>query len=154
MSQSREERKHNLCVYQKAELERFRHKCEQKIKEDHVAKLIALREATRLDISEETRKIHEQLSNVHGDAYAKAAEEHSKLEQQNAEPRREYEKLVQLPETINSEIQRHENMVTATTGSGDNDDAVKPILWNDPRTVEFQRTPIQDGIVRVGLRWA
>ena len=55
---------------------------------------------------------------------------------------------------MNSDIQRFANMVTTNTARGDNDDAVEPDLHNDPRLLEFQRAPIQDGTVRVGLKWA
>jgi hypothetical protein len=78
MSQTREERRHALHVYQKAEMERFRRKCEKELKDDYDAKLIAIREATRMEIAEETRRIHEQLSTVYSEAQAKAAEECSK----------------------------------------------------------------------------
>jgi hypothetical protein len=56
MSQTREQRRHELHVYQKAEMERFRRKCERELKEDYDAKLIAFREATRMEIAKETRR--------------------------------------------------------------------------------------------------
>ena len=58
MSQTREERRQELQVYQKAEMERLRRKCERELKDDYDAKLIAIREATRMEIAEETRRIH------------------------------------------------------------------------------------------------
>jgi hypothetical protein len=154
MSQTREERRHALHVYQKAEMERFRRKCERELKEDYDTKLIAIREATRMEIAEETRKIHEQLSTVYSEAYTKAAEEYSKLEVQKAQLKREFERLVQLRDAVNSDIQRYANMVTTTTASGDNDDAVEPDLRNDPRILKFQKAPILDGTVRMDLQWA
>ena len=45
-------------------------------------------------------------------------------------------------------------MVTTTTANGENDDAVEPSLPYDSKLMEFQRAPILDGIVRVGLKWA
>ena len=45
-------------------------------------------------------------------------------------------------------------MVTTTTASEDNDDAVEPALRHNLRLLEFQNAPIQDGTVRMGLRWA
>ena len=55
---------------------------------------------------------------------------------------------------MNSEIQRYANMVTTTTASGDNDDDVEPDVPYDSSLLEFQRAPILDGTVRVGLKWA
>ena len=43
-------------------------------------------------------------------------------------------------------------MVTTTTASGNNDDAVEPDVPYDSRLLEFQRAPILDGTVRVGLK--
>jgi vacuolar-type H+-ATPase subunit F/Vma7 len=80
MSQTREERRNTLQVYQKAEMERFRRKCERELKEDYDAKLIAIREATRMEIAEETRRIHQQLSTVYSEAQATAANESAKLD--------------------------------------------------------------------------
>ena len=154
MSQTREERRQELQVYQKAKMEHFRRKCERELKDDYDAKLIAIPEATRMEIAEETRRIHEQLSTVYSEAYAKAAEEYSALEQQRENLKREFERLVQLREAVNSDIQRFANMVTTTTARGDNDDAVEPDLQNDPPLLEVERAPIQDGTVRVGLKWA
>jgi hypothetical protein len=42
MSQTRKERRNALYVYQKAEMEIFRRKCEKELKEDYDAKLIAI----------------------------------------------------------------------------------------------------------------
>ena len=64
MSQTREERRQELQVYQKAEMERLCRKYERELKNDYDAKLIAIREATRMEIAEEIRRIHEQLSTV------------------------------------------------------------------------------------------
>ena len=77
-----------------------------------------------MEISEETRRIHEQLSTVYSEAQTKALEKCSKLEKQKAELKREFERLVQLREEVNSEIQRYANMVTTTTASGNNDDVL------------------------------
>jgi hypothetical protein len=55
---------------------------------------------------------------------------------------------------VNSDIKPYANMVTTTTTSGDNDDAVEPALRHEPRLNEFQKAPIQDGTVKVGLKWA
>ena len=132
MSQTREQRRHELHLYQKAEMERFRRKWERELKDDYDAKLIAIREATRMEmIAEETRRIHEQLSTVYSEAQTKAAEEYSKLEKQKAELKREFKRLVQLREEVNSDIQRYANMVTTTTASGNNDNAIKPVLPYD-----------------------
>jgi hypothetical protein len=70
------------------------------------------------------------------------------------ELKREFERLVQLHEEMNSEIQRYANMATTTTASGDNNDAVEPALPYDSRLLAFQRAPILDGTVRLGLKWA
>jgi hypothetical protein len=41
------------------------------------------------------------------------------------------------------------------TRHANNDDAVEPALPHDPRLLEFQKAPIQDGMMaRMGLRWA
>jgi hypothetical protein len=64
----------------------------------------------------------------------------------------EFERLVQLREAVNSDIERYANMVTTTTARGDNDDAVEPALPYDSRLLQFQKAPIQDGTVRVGLK--
>ena len=56
-------------------MERFRRKCERELKEDCDAKLIAIREATRMEIAEGTRRIHEQLFKVYSEAQTKAAKE-------------------------------------------------------------------------------
>ena len=128
MSQTREERRQELQVYQRAEMDHLRRKYEQELKDDYDAKLVAIREATRMEIAEETRKIHEQLSTVYSEAYAKAAEEYSALDQQRTELKSEFERLVQLREAVNSDIQRFANMVTTTTARGENDDAVEPDL--------------------------
>jgi hypothetical protein len=154
MSQTREERRNTLHVYQKAEMERLRGKCEKDLKEDYDAKIIAIREATRMEIAEGTRRIHEQLSTVHSEAQAKAAYEYSKLERQKADIRREFKRLVLLREEVNNDIRRYANMVTTTTANGENDDAVEPALPYDSRLLEFQRASIIDGTVRVGLKWA
>jgi hypothetical protein len=53
-----------------------------------------------------------------------------------------------LREEVNNDIQRYANTVTTTIANGENDDAV------EPRLLEFQRAPIIDGTVRVGLKWA
>ena len=106
-----------------------------------------------MEIAEETRKIYEQLSKVYSEAQTKAAEEYSKLEKQKAELKREFEKLVQLRQEVNSDIQRYANMVTTTTAGGDNDNAVEPDVPYDSRLLEFQRAPILDGTVRVGSKW-
>ena len=45
-------------------------------------------------------------------------------------------------------------MVTTTTANGENDDALEPSFPYDSRLMEFQRAPIVDGTVRVGLKWA
>ena len=45
-------------------------------------------------------------------------------------------------------------MVATTTANGENDDAVEPALPYDSRLLGFQRAPIIDGTVRVGLKWA
>ena len=45
MSQTREERKLELQVYQKAEMERLRRKYERELKDDYDAKLIAIRDS-------------------------------------------------------------------------------------------------------------
>jgi hypothetical protein len=42
-----------------------------------------------MEIAEETRRIHEQLSTVYSEAQAKAADEYSKLERHKADIRRE-----------------------------------------------------------------
>jgi hypothetical protein len=55
---------------------------------------------------------------------------------------------------VNNDIQRYAGMVTTTTASGDNDDVVEPDVPYDSRLLEFQRAPIFDGTVRVGLKWA
>jgi hypothetical protein len=154
MSQTREERRNTLHMYQKAEMERFRRKCEKEPKEDYDAKLIAIREATRMEIAEETRRIHEQLSTVYSEAQVKAADEYSKLKRQKVEIKRKFERLVVLREEVNNDIQRCANMVTTTTANGENDDAVEPALPYDSRLIDFQRIPIIDGTVRVGLKWA
>jgi hypothetical protein len=72
--------RHELHVYQKAEMGRFHRKCERELKEDYDVKLIAIREATRMEIAEETRKFYEQLYTVYSEVQTKAAEEYSKLE--------------------------------------------------------------------------
>ena len=135
-------------------MERFCRKCEQELKEDYDAKLIAIREAARLQIAEETKKIHQHLSKVYSEAYTKAAEEQSKLEKQKAKLKCEFERLVQLREAVNSDIERYANMVTTTTVRGDNDDVVEPSLTYDLRLLQFQKAPIQDGTVRVWLKQA
>jgi two-component SAPR family response regulator len=85
-----------------------------------------------MEIAEETRKIYEQLSTVYSEAYTKAAEEYSKLEEQKEKLEYEFERLLQLHEAVNSDIKRYANMVTTTTASGDNEDAVEPALRHDP----------------------
>jgi hypothetical protein len=42
MSQTREQRRHELHVYQIAEMKSFRRKCERELKEDYDAKLISI----------------------------------------------------------------------------------------------------------------
>ena len=73
-------------------------------KKNYEAKLIALWKATCLKIAYETRKIHKELSNVYSEAYAKAAEEYSKLVQLKADLRCEFERQVELREIVNSDI--------------------------------------------------
>ena len=85
-------------------MERLRRKYERELKDDYDAKLIAIWEATRMKIAEDTRNIHEQLSTVYSEAYVKATEEYSALEQQRAELKSEFERLVQLREAVNSNI--------------------------------------------------
>jgi phosphotransacetylase len=92
MSQTREQRRHEPLVFQEAEMERFCRKCEREIKEDYDAKLVAIREATRMEIVKKTRRIHEQLSTVYSEAQTKSAEEYSKLEKQKTELKREFER--------------------------------------------------------------
>jgi hypothetical protein len=53
---------------------------------------------------------------------------------------------------VNNDIQRYAGMVTTTTASGDNDDAVEPDVPYDSRLLEFQKTPTLGGTVRVGLK--
>jgi hypothetical protein len=142
MSRSREERRHALHVYQKAEIERFPRKCGRELKEDYDAKLIGIWKATRIEIAEETKKIHEHLFKVYSETYTKAAEEHSKLEEQKVKLKGEFERLLQLRKAVNSDIERFANMVTTTTVRGDNEDAVEPALPYDSRLLEFQRAPI------------
>jgi uncharacterized protein YdcH (DUF465 family) len=74
-----------------------------------------------MEIVEETRRIHEQLTTVYSEAQTKVAEEYSKLEKQKADLKREFEGLIQLREEVNSDIQRYANVVTTTTASGGND---------------------------------
>jgi hypothetical protein len=107
-----------------------------------------------METAEKTRKIYEQLSTVYSEVYTKAAEKYSKLEEQKVELKRVFERLVQLCDAVNSDIQRYANMVTTITDGGDNDDAVEPDIRNDPRILQFQKAPILDGTLRVGLKWA
>jgi hypothetical protein len=90
MYQTREERIHALHVYQKAEMKRLRRKCERELKEDYDAKLIGIQESTRIEIVGKTKNIHEHLPKVYTEAYTKAAEEHSELEEQKAKLKCEF----------------------------------------------------------------
>jgi hypothetical protein len=107
-----------------------------------------------MEIAEKTKKIHEHLSKIYSEAYTKAAEEHSKLEEQKAKLKCKFERLIQLREAVNSDIKRFANMATTTTARGHNDDAVELALPYDSRLIQFQKASIQDGTVRVGLKWA